>query len=130
MTLVAGTAVSNNVTACWHNAINVADKQVTCLNKISPSETAAAKTQATSGQSPTVSAEQRRLDGRGEIDVGRGSFPAYIKAEFWRPVWVSRGFRIVPTTTILLAGVKRQFSPIRMAACQYQFETTSDGNSH
>ncbi|KJW13066.1 hypothetical protein [Levilactobacillus spicheri] len=31
-----------------------------------------------------MSAQQRRLDGRGEIDVGRGSFPAYIKAEFWR----------------------------------------------
>ena len=31
-------------------------------------------------------AEQRRLDGRGEIDVIGRSVPDYIKAEFWRPV--------------------------------------------
>ncbi|MGY5340572.1 hypothetical protein, partial [Levilactobacillus spicheri] len=29
---------------------------------------------------------------------------------FWRPVWVSQGFRIVPTTTSLLAGVQRLVS--------------------
>ncbi|MGY5340319.1 hypothetical protein, partial [Levilactobacillus spicheri] len=56
-------------------------------------------------------AEQRRLDGRGEIDVTGCFMPGYIKAEFWRPVWASQGFRIVPTSTILLAGVERLFPP-------------------
>ncbi|GEO67668.1 hypothetical protein LSP04_20870 [Levilactobacillus spicheri] len=47
-----------------------------------------------------------------KLMLAGGAFPAYIKAEFWRPVGVSQGFRIVPTSTGLLAGVERLPSTI------------------